>query len=128
MHSKKLHRKCSVRGCKNTESFVISLTRELGGSVIICRECLEKALAVTEGKTDTVTDNKSHKRPRALFFNEKALYGISDNTDENTVEKSVESEPIETHAAEFICHLCGKTFKSASGLSKHIELKHNEGE
>lgn len=44
MHTKRLKRKCSVRGCKNTASYVISRTRELGHSVILCRECLEQAL------------------------------------------------------------------------------------
>ena len=45
MYAKRLKRKCSVRGCKNTDTFAISRTRELGGSVIICKSCL-----ISEGK------------------------------------------------------------------------------
>lgn len=52
MNVKRLRRKCSVRGCGNTGSYVISRTREMGYSVIICRECLEQGLkAVKELET-----------------------------------------------------------------------------
>ena len=48
MYIKKLKRKCNVRGCRNTESYAISKTREMGNSVIICKECLEEALKTIE--------------------------------------------------------------------------------
>ena len=41
---KKIKRKCGVRGCKNTESYAISKSREMGNSIIVCRECLIEAL------------------------------------------------------------------------------------
>ena len=39
----KVKRKCSVRGCKNTDCFAIVKGRELGGSVIMCADCLKEA-------------------------------------------------------------------------------------
>lgn len=44
MNVKRIKRICGVRGCKNTESFALSRYREMGNSVIICKECLKKAL------------------------------------------------------------------------------------
>ena len=40
MYAKRLKRKCMVRGCKNTDTYSISHTRESGNSVIICIDCL----------------------------------------------------------------------------------------
>ena len=45
MYVKKLKRRCSVRGCKNIDTFAISCTREMGNPVIVCRACMEAALA-----------------------------------------------------------------------------------
>lgn len=76
MYAKRLKRKCSVRGCKNTDTFAISRTRELGGSVIICKSCLGKALGViddinpeTGSNIEVTTGGEAPK----LFFNAKAL-------------------------------------------------------
>ena len=44
MYVKKIKRKCGVRGCKNTETYAISKSREMGNSIIACKECLEEAL------------------------------------------------------------------------------------
>lgn len=48
MNVKKIKRICGVRGCKNTDVFALSKTREVGNSVIICKDCLKDALASTE--------------------------------------------------------------------------------
>lgn len=50
MYVKKIKRKCGVRGCKNTESYAISKSREMGNSIIACKECLEEALKTIEEK------------------------------------------------------------------------------
>ena len=50
MNVRKIKRKCEVRGCKHTESYAISLTREHGNSIIACKECLEEALKAIEEK------------------------------------------------------------------------------
>ena len=51
MNYKQVKRKCNVRGCKNTASFHISRTREIGNSVIICKECLQEALTAISERT-----------------------------------------------------------------------------
>lgn len=45
MNIKKLKRKCSVRGCSSTDVYALSLTRECGNSVIICKDCIKNALS-----------------------------------------------------------------------------------
>ena len=76
MYAKRLKRKCSVRGCKNTDTFAISRTRELGGSVIICKSCLGKALSVIDDINPETGSNikvtTGGEAPK-LFFNAKAL-------------------------------------------------------
>ena len=79
MTFKYIKRKCGVRGCKNIGSFVISRTRELGNSVVICKECLETGL-------DAVKDFKPVEKPKKsgapeLFFSapvEKAQEQVED--------------------------------------------------
>lgn len=69
MNAKYVKRLCSVRGCKNTDSFMISLTREMGNSVIICRECAKAAFGAikTAEKAKPVEKKKTGIPP--LFFN-----------------------------------------------------------
>ncbi len=55
MYVKKLKRKCGVRGCKNTESYAISKTREMGNSIIACKECLMDALNTIEAQYKPIT-------------------------------------------------------------------------
>jgi hypothetical protein len=57
MYVKKIKRKCGVRGCKNTVSYAISKSREMGNSIIACKECLLEALAVIEEQNKPVTEN-----------------------------------------------------------------------
>lgn len=76
MYAKRLKRKCSVRGCKNTDTFAISRTRELGGSVIICKSCLGKALSVIDDinpETGSNIEVTTGGEAPELFFNAKAL-------------------------------------------------------
>lgn len=42
MNIRKVRKKCMMRGCKNTDTYAISKTREFGG-VIICKECISSA-------------------------------------------------------------------------------------
>ena len=50
MYVKKIKRKCGVRGCKNTETYSISKSREMGNSIIACKECMLETLAEIEVK------------------------------------------------------------------------------
>ena len=48
MYIRKVKRKCGIRGCKNTDCFAVSRAREVGNTVIICRDCLKDALGSIE--------------------------------------------------------------------------------
>ena len=51
MYLRKVKRKCSIRGCKNTDCFSVSKSRESGNSVIICASCAKEIdLALEEVK------------------------------------------------------------------------------
>ena len=59
MYVKKIKRKCGVRGCKNTETYAISKSREMGNSIIACKECMLEALAEIEVKYAPVVEETS---------------------------------------------------------------------
>lgn len=83
MYIKRVKRKCSVRGCKNTDCFAISRTREVGNTVIVCRSCLENALAAIDELPPNAKSNVKNKGisyPEALFF----LGGALGLTEEET--------------------------------------------
>ncbi|MBQ4556525.1 MAG: hypothetical protein IJA60_02625 [Clostridia bacterium] len=75
MNAKYVKRKCSVRGCKNTSSYMISLTREMGNSVIICRECAKAAsAAIGKAEKERPKEKKKTGIP-PLFFNSSVKAG-----------------------------------------------------
>lgn len=55
MYVKKIKRKCGVRGCKCTDTYAISKSREMGNSIIACKECLMDALATIEEQYKPIT-------------------------------------------------------------------------
>lgn len=136
MFIKQVTRKCSVRGCKNTDCFAISRTREIGNTVIICKSCLGKALgAVDEIDPETksnipVPDNTAAP---PLFFNDAALGVKADavNVTEQPPEAAPENkEPEQTDgeptppaadgATGFVCPTCNKEFANERGLKTHL--------
>ena len=102
MNVKKIKRKCMVRGCRNTDTFSISNTREMGNTVIICPGCISAALAAIEGYAPTEKAVLPCEPP-PLFYNTSA----SD-------EKSVVDD------GKFICEYCKKECASSSGLKSHM--------
>jgi hypothetical protein len=58
MYVKKIKRKCDVRGCKCTETYSISKSREMGNSIIACKECLMDALAQIEEQYKPIEEAK----------------------------------------------------------------------
>ena len=98
MYIRKVKRKCNVRGCRCTDSYAISLVREVGNSVIICKSCLAQGLAAIEAVEEPVL-------PKA------------DAPVEETTPPS---------DADFKCPHCGQICKSELGLQKHIAAKHKE--
>ncbi len=73
MYVKKLKRKCGVRGCKNTDTYAISLRKEAGNSIIACKSCLAEALKEIRAidKKQPVK-KKTAEAPPSLFFHVNA--------------------------------------------------------
>jgi len=144
MYARKVRRKCSIRGCRCTESFAISKTREIGNSVIICKNCLKEGIIAI----DEIKPNEKSNIPKSnpanipsLFFNAQTTREKT-NEDAETIPQSLPSanpapftqesqdeQPTlndeETEDAEqeqdtgFKCPDCGKVFDSERGLKSH---------
>ena len=132
MFVRKVKRKCSVRGCKSTDCFAISRTREVGNTVIICKSCLGNALA----SLDEIDPKKKSNIPAidntpapSLFFNAKALgLGASEAKADDEADSDGAASP--EAITEFNCPNCGKSFKSEKGLKTHMKSckPHSDGE
>lgn len=144
MYVRQVKRKCNVRGCKNTECFAISQTREVGNTVIICKSCLSSALESLDEinpKTKSNIPVIENKAIQSLFFNAEAM-GQSEVKDSSATEVATVSEnptvPEQTEPKEqfeedeqsedavsdvsdelFVCPECGKEFDSMRGLQTH---------
>ena len=135
MYIKQVKRKCGVRGCKNTDCFSISRTREMGNSVIICKSCLAEALDdVKDIPVMTKSnDKKKNNTPPPLFFNAVALNLTEKTPDQAEPEERKEQETGETEQkseytkeefepeepTEYVCPNCGRKFDSQRGLTVH---------
>lgn len=86
MRARKIKRICSVRGCRNTDCYVIARFCEFANSVIICKDCLKDALSAID---PSVFEVKAVEEPTAENI-ENADEPIAENA---AVEKSdVKSE------------------------------------
>lgn len=104
---RKVHSKCMMKGCTCRSSYHISLSRELGNSIIICKNCAKKAVEMI---------NEYEKAHTAT------VSAPTETQDEQPAE-----QPTETQAAEWVCEECGKICTSKQGLSAHMR-SHNRGE
>ena len=99
MFARQVKRKCSVRGCKNTDCFAISRTREAGNTVIICKNCLGNALKAIDEidpKTKSNIPAIDNTAAPSLFFNTKAR-GKTDAKDGLTTDVvTVDENPTAT--------------------------------
>ncbi len=68
--ARKVKRICDVRGCRNTDCYAISKSREAGKSIIICKECFKGGLAAVEEleKNTPVVKTTGPSAPPPLFF------------------------------------------------------------
>lgn len=95
MYIRRVKKKCSVRGCKESNCIAISRSREIGNTVIICRSCLTDALSdvdkmPAEEKTNVPKTTYAKTLP-LLFFN-RAAEGVpmmAENT-EGTIKPQSE--------------------------------------
>lgn len=119
MHIRKVKRKCGVRGCKNTESFMLSLNREAGNSVIICKSCLGKALSAVDECEDEAPAPKERKPAPPLFFNHLAQKSTAP-AEAEPAEPAQEAESAQDEPT-FACQHCGKAFETERGLKQHMK-------
>ena len=122
MYIRKVKRKCNVRGCRCTDSYAISLVREVGNSVIICKSCLAQGLAAIEAVEEPVL-------PKADAPVEEPVLPKADAPVEEPVLPKADAPVEETTPpsdADFKCPHCGQICKSELGLQKHIAAKHKE--
>lgn len=120
MYLKRVKRKCSIRGCKNTDCFAVSRTREVGNTVIICEECLK----LTLDEVKNISPNTKSNVPKTiesavppLFFNAEISVSAG-GSEPDTAGTSAEDSSRESTGA-FICEACGKTFENDKGLRAH---------
>lgn len=45
---RKVHLECQMKGCHNTDSYALTLSRENGHSVVMCLDCMEKCGLLAE--------------------------------------------------------------------------------
>lgn len=81
MKIRKVKRKCNVLGCKCSDSYALTATTEYGSSVVICKDCLEKAL-------DCVNKGLIEGLPKT-----KPTEAVAEAKDESTEAKTKASAP-----------------------------------
>lgn len=88
--ARKVKRICDIRGCRNTDCYAISKSREAGKSIIICTECLKGGLAAVEEleKNAPVPKTSGNSEPPALFFPEALKKEEPKKTDNDGKEKT----------------------------------------
>lgn len=121
MFVRKVKRKCNVRGCRRTDCYAISRTREAGNSVIICKGCLDDASgAITAMAPDAGSNIPpiESKAAPALFFNLAAL-GIDVSVDSDGDFDRADDIDGGVSSDDYVCDICGKSFTSIRGLNAH---------
>lgn len=65
---KKFRRKCDVRGCKNTANvYIISKYKDIGNSIAICTDCLNKAKALIDEKENVTLSSVTNPEPEEVI-------------------------------------------------------------
>lgn len=87
MNVKKIKRKCGVRGCKNIDNvYIISKTREMSNSLIMCTECMQSALTETKSY---IEPPKAKKEVKPLFPHPEIEVTLSSVADEEPKPEEV---------------------------------------
>lgn len=98
MYIKRIKRKCGVRGCKNTDVFALSKSREMGNSVIICKDCLKDALTSTDNYVEPI---KVKREVTSLFYHPElanvTLSSVADVAEPKPTEVIEDTITEETH-------------------------------
>ena len=65
---KKFRRKCDVRGCKNTANvYILSKYKDIGNSIAICTDCLNKAKALIDEKENVTLSSVTNPEPEEVI-------------------------------------------------------------
>lgn len=130
MYAKRIRRKCSVRGCRNIDTYSIAKSKEAGNSVIICKSCLENALRSIENPTKAKDLRVAPKDVPPLYptaVPKTTSEEVAEPTQVEVVEEQTQDAEVPpTDASEFVCPHCGQICKSELGLQKHIAAKHKD--
>ena len=89
MRARRIKRICSVRGCKNTDCYVIARFCEFANSVIICRDCLKDALSAID---PSIFEVKAVEEPTAENI-ENAVEPIAENAAVEKTDTKSEEKP-----------------------------------
>ena len=109
MFLKRVKRKCGIRGCRNTDCFAVSRNREVGNTVIICKDCLASALngidlMNDEDKTNFAQKKQSGQDIPVLFYNSiinpPAASTVESTESEADTDANQEQEPAAEVKAE----------------------------
>lgn len=115
MKIKKIKKKCEVRGCKNTDTYSLTNTNEFGNSVIICEECLKKAVKAVAEYDPSAEKKTVSVPPPPLFF-----HGGIEKTVKN-VEETEEAWPI-PYTKEY---LDGVKYNDLKKIAKEMGINAN---
>ncbi|MBP3359932.1 MAG: hypothetical protein J6N52_03690 [Clostridia bacterium] len=96
---KKVKRRCDVRRCNSREAYLVSRSVESGNSIIVCRDCLEDALAEIKKLEKGTQENT-----------------VPEHETEETSETEVKQE---TPGVKYACDACGREFTTERGLEIH---------
>jgi hypothetical protein len=87
---KKFRRKCDVRGCKNTANvYIISKYKDIGNSIAICTDCLNKAKALIDEKENVTLSSVAIKPEPVEVIEEKPTEDIDIVTEDAVTEPIV---------------------------------------
>ena len=90
MNVKKVRRKCNVRGCKNTESYAVSRTREFGNSIIVCKSCLASALGAIDATEPKKVEEVINTEAKAASNTAKTDVVKADTENTDTEKADIE--------------------------------------
>ena len=113
MYVKKIKRKCSMPGCKNTDTYSVSKGQGYNNPVIICEECALGIIEVIEATAVGAAIcrppvNTEHK---PLFYGHLTMPAAED--------EKVELPPEIKTAVMYKCSKCGREFTTAAGKANH---------
>lgn len=97
MNAKSVKRMCSVKGCRNTETYAISKIKEFGG-VIICKSCLEEALKAVNNPPKQNKGEAVCREELPLFYHPEIVK--KENVQESKTDTNDNGRPVQSDNIE----------------------------